>query len=80
MKIFLLAILAWFIFQFIFRLVIPVYRASRQFRKGFQAMQERMNEQQQQQAAWAPNEEKPRSSAAPRDSEYIDFEEVRGKM
>jgi len=79
MKIFLLAILAWFIFQFIFRLVIPVYRASRQFRKGFQAMQERMNEQQQQQqAAWAAHEEKPQTGAKPRASDYIDFEEVKG--
>ena len=55
MRFVLLALLAWFIFQFIFRLVIPVYRASRQMRKGFQAMNERMNEQQKQQAARAFN-------------------------
>ena len=77
MRFVLLALLAWFIFQFIFRLVIPVYRASRQMRKGFQAMNERMNEQQKQQAAWSPNTEKPQPGAKPRSGDYLDFEEVK---
>ena len=77
MRFVLLALLAWFIFQFIFKLVIPVYRASRQVRKGFQAMHEQMNEQQKQQAAWSPNTEKPHPGNAPRSGDYIEFEEVK---
>jgi len=76
MKILLYIVLAWFLYQFIFKLVIPVYTSTRRIRKGFREMQEKMGEQysrQQQQAS-------PRDTQAPKKEpvgDYIDFEEIK---
>ena len=43
MKYILFAILIYIAYQFIFNLVIPVYRTSRKIRKGFREMSARMN-------------------------------------
>jgi len=45
MKFVLYAILAYILYQFIFKLVIPVYLASRKIKKGFREMQSKMQEQ-----------------------------------
>ena len=74
MSILLWAILAYLLYQLIFKLVIPVYAASRKIKKGFQEMQDRMAGQggrQEQQAP--PKKPNPRSKIG----EYIDFEEVK---
>lgn len=68
----LYVLLAWFLYQFIFKLVIPVYRASRKIKHGFREMQEKMNEQYRQQNPPQP-EEKPKAKTG----DYIDFEEVK---
>ena len=78
MKYVLYALLAWFLYKFIFKLVIPVYLASRKIKKGFREMQEKMNASQQQQSAARPSQESKSSSTGKKPAgDYIDFEEVR---
>lgn len=78
MKYVLFAILAYILYQFIFKLVIPVYMATRKIKKGFREMQSRMQEQQVNQQQEFTTEHpgtKPQPKAKAGD--YIDFEEVR---
>jgi len=57
-------------------LVIPVYRTTRQFKKGFRKMQDSMNEHmKQQQQSTSTDNTKPSSQKPAGD--YIDFEEVK---
>jgi hypothetical protein len=72
-KYILFAILVYVLYQFIFNLVIPVYRTTRKIKKGFREMNTHMNQQQQQSS--------PSSSQGPiskaKAGDYIDFEEVK---
>lgn len=80
MKYVLLALLAFVLYQFIFKLVIPVYRTTRKIKKGFREMQEKMNEQyrQQQQQEYASQGTAPKADSARVSREdYIDFEEIK---
>lgn len=74
MKYVLFAILAYVLYQFIFKLVIPVYMATRKIKKGFKEMHTRMQEQQQQdfQPQTAPNKPETKGKLG----DYIEFEEV----
>lgn len=79
MKYVLYAFLLYILYVFVFKLVIPVYMASRRFKKGFREMQNKMNEQfqqQQQQYNSASAGTKPVTPKAPA-GDYIDFEEVK---
>jgi hypothetical protein len=64
------AFLIYLAFRLLFNFILPVYRTTKQVKKGFREMHERMNQatgpQQPQKA-----EEKPKAG------EYIDFEEVK---
>jgi len=77
-KYILIAIGIYLLYQFIFRLVIPVYLATRKIKSSLRDMQEKMNEQYRQQQADAQQ-----ASARPHQNEkapagdYIDFEEVK---
>ncbi len=76
MKYVLYAILAYIVFQFIFKLVIPVYLASRKIKKGFREMQSKMQEHMQQPGFTtqpSPSNPEPQKKAG----DYIDFEEVK---
>jgi hypothetical protein len=75
-SILLWAILAYLLYQFIFKLVIPVYTASRQIKKGFRDMQDRMHQSQEPRQSGQSSELKT-SGSKPRVGEYIDFEEVK---
>lgn len=75
MKYVLLAILAYILYQFIFKLVIPVYLATRKIKKGFREMHTRMQEQQQQQG-FQPQPSAPKPEPKTKAGDYIDFEEV----
>lgn len=60
-------------YQLIFNFVLPIYRTTKQVRRSFRDMQERMNGQQAQ---------APKQSARPKGKpvgDYIDFEEVKEK-
>ena len=79
MKFVLYAILAYVLYQFIFKLVIPVYLASRKIKKGFREMQTKMQEhmQQQQQPGYTPRTSTSKPEPKTKAGDYIDFEEVK---
>ncbi len=76
MKYVLYAILIIIAYQFIFKLVIPVFIASRKIKKGFREMHSRMQEQMNQANNSTNSQNKP-SPAGEKDGDYIDFEEVK---
>ena len=74
MKYILFAILIYALYQFIFKLVIPVYQTTQKIKKGFKEMNENMHRQHQQNSTKAPPQEnKPKRKVG----DYIDFEEVK---
>ena len=77
MKYVLFAILAYILYQFIFKLVIPVYLASRKIKKGFREMQSRMQEQMQQQQGFTTQTSSSNPAPKTKAADYIDFEEVK---
>jgi hypothetical protein len=78
MKFVLYAILAYIAYQFIFKLVIPVYLASRKIKKGFREMQSKMQEQmKQQQQGYTPQSTASEPGPKTKAGDYIDFEEVK---
>ena len=77
MKYVLYAILVIIAYQFIFKLVIPVFIASRKIKKGFREMHNRMQEEQMSQANNPANSQNKPSPASEKAGEYIDFEEVK---
>ena len=77
MKYVLFALLAYVVYQFIFRLVIPVYLASKKIKKGFRDMQDRMQQNAGQQQGFTPQSTEQKSSPSSSKKDYIDFEEIR---
>ena len=78
MKYILFALLIYAAYQFIFNLVIPVYKTTRKIRKGFREMHAHMQSQSgadKNGSTSQPSSYKPMSKANPDD--YIDFEEVK---
>jgi hypothetical protein len=74
----LFAILIYVAYQFIFRLLLPVYLATRKIKKGFREMHTRMQEQQpgQQTGTGGPSTP-PKPPPRAKAGDYIDFEEVK---
>jgi hypothetical protein len=62
--------LAYMLYQLVFKFILPIYRTTKQVRRGFRDMQDRMNGQ--------PNEGPTPKQAKPV-GDYIDFEEVKEK-
>lgn len=75
MKYILFALVAYILYQFIFKLVIPVYLASRKIKKGFREMQNRMQEQMQQQG-YSPQSSPTEPPKKTKAGDYIEFEEI----
>jgi mannosyltransferase OCH1-like enzyme len=73
MRYILYAILAWFLYNLIFKLIIPVYKTTRQMKKKFREMQE---EQMKQEEFYQQPETK-KTSSKPSGEDYIDFEEIK---
>ena len=73
-RIILYSILILIAYNLIFKLIIPIYRATKQVKKGFRDMQDKMNEQMNQQdgfqTATKPEKKKPAA-------DYIEFEEIK---
>ncbi len=67
--------LAYLLYNIIFKFVIPVYRATKQVKRGFRDMQDRMNQHTQQPNMH--NKTTKVSEPATKKDEYIDFEEVK---
>ncbi|HVZ55914.1 MAG TPA: hypothetical protein VG870_04585 [Chitinophagaceae bacterium] len=80
-RIILWGLLIYVIYKFLFELLLPVYNATRELKRGFRDMQRKMDEQMKQQQAQANPQpggsfSRNTSSHAPA-GEYIDFEEVK---
>jgi len=77
-KYILIGILLYILYQFIFKLVVPVYSTAKNFKKGVRDMQDKINEQfrQQQQHTEQQDMKKP-GEPKKQAGEYIDFEEVK---
>ena len=76
LRLILYALLIWFLYNLVFRFIIPVYRATRQMKEKFKKMHDRMQEEQRQQGFnQAPAGSN--SSPATRSEDYIDFEEIK---
>lgn len=82
MQFILYLLLAWIAYNFIFKLVIPVYLTTRKIKKTFRQMQTDMQEQQSHQqqgfTGTANSSPKPQQQQQkPTLGDYIDFEEVK---
>ena len=75
LRILLYGFLIYLAYQLVFNFIVPVYRTTKQVKKGFKKMQEQMNEQQQRQQQSSANT----SPQQPTEKvgEYIDFEEIK---
>jgi hypothetical protein len=78
LRVLLLILLTWFLYNLVFKFIIPVYNTTREMKQKFREMQNRMQDPVNQQhdnsntAAAAPKS----SSKATRE-DYIDFEEIK---
>lgn len=77
MKYLLYAFLFYIAYQFIFKLVIPVYTASRKIKKQFREMHSRMEEQMRQQQGYTPQPSASNPAPKTKAGDYIEFEEVK---
>jgi hypothetical protein len=68
--------LAYTLYQLIFKFIIPLYRTTRQVKKGFREMQERMNQHMQRQQPYAEQPGQPHPNQNDKLGDYIEFEEV----
>ncbi len=80
LKIILWGIVIYFIYRFVFDLVVPVSKATKQVRQTMQQMQQAQKRPQKEQATTQQHEtkaeeQKPNSNTT--EGEYIDFEEVK---
>jgi|688.fasta_scaffold91124_5 hypothetical protein len=73
----LIAIGIYFLARFILELVIPVYRTTRQVRKQFRDMKERMESMQEGQTGPMPQRPRPEPQNKSSKDDYLDFEEVK---
>jgi|AntDryMetagUQ255_1029468.scaffolds.fasta_scaffold28488_1 hypothetical protein len=68
--------LVYLLYQLVFKFIIPIYRTTKQVKRGFRDMQERMNGH-----ANANGSERPpqssKTSNTKKAGDYIDFEEVK---
>ncbi len=82
LKVILYALLAWFLYNLIFKFIIPIYRASRTMKKQFSQMQQQF--QQQQESHQSVNQggftqQKAAQNTPPKkhSDDYIEFEEIK---
>jgi hypothetical protein len=83
MSIIIYILLGYFLFQFVFKFVIPIVRTTRAVKKQFGAMHDRVKEFQQQHTNGFNPQQRETQKQAPsapskkRDDDYIEFEEVK---
>lgn len=73
----LLAIGIYFLARFIVELVIPVYRTTRQVRRQFRDMKERMESMQEGRPGAMPQQPRPEAQKKAPKEDYLDFEDVK---
>ena len=77
MRYLLYVLLIWFLYNLIFRFIIPVYKTTRQVKKKFREMHDRVQEEQMKQQGFNGQSAAEKSSPGPRNEDYIDFEEIK---
>ena len=74
----LYAVLAWFLYNLVFKLIIPVFKTTRQMKQKFREMHDNMQDQMQQQPDFSTQPNGGEKSASKKSKEdYIDFEEIK---
>jgi hypothetical protein len=76
-QVLLYALLAWFLYKLIFRVIIPIYRTTKQVKKQFGEMRSRMEEHQMKQQGFTPKTEAPKQQPRTSSTDYIEFEEIK---
>lgn len=71
------AFIVYVLYKLLVNFIIPVYKTTKQVKKNFRDMQERMQEQHQQQSAAYQQQQQPSSQKQQPLGDYIDFEEVK---
>ncbi len=82
LKVILYALLAWFLYNLIFKFIIPVYRASRTMKKQFAQMQQQFQQQQQthesvNQGRFTQTKQAQSPPPQKHSDDYIEFEEIK---
>lgn len=78
LKVILYGLLIWFLYNLVFRFIIPIYKTTRDVRQKFREMQNQMQDnmdQRQDFNAGPQKNERPAEKVSK--SDYIDFEEVK---
>ena len=77
LRVLLYGFLFYLLCQFIFRFVIPVYKTTKQVKKGFKKMRDQMNESAGKQQPPGQSKSSSDNFAKEPVGEYIDFEEIK---
>jgi hypothetical protein len=78
LRLLLYALLAWFLYNLIFKFIIPVYKTTRQMKQKFREMQTNMQEHMNQQQDFTGKPQSAERPATKKSKEdYIDFEEIK---
>lgn len=75
-RILVYAFLVWLAYKFVFEFIIPIYRTTRQVKKSFREMNDRMNEHMQKQQEQFDRKEEPQKPTQ-KPGDYIEFEEIK---
>ena len=78
-RILLYALLIWFLYNLVFRFIIPIYKTSREVKRKFREMQSQMQDPMNANNSYSseppPQAQKTTTRASKKD--YLDFEEIR---
>jgi hypothetical protein len=77
MRYLLYALLIWFLYNLLFRLIIPVYKTTREVKKKFREMHEQMHTQETKQQDFYQPADNQKTPSPSRSDDYIDFEEIK---
>ena len=70
-------LLAYSIYQLVFKFILPIYRTTRQVKKGFREMQERMQQHGAAQSTHTQKNNPNVRATKEQEGDYIEFEEVK---
>jgi hypothetical protein len=73
----LYALLIWFLYNLIFKLIIPLFRTTRQVKQKFREMHQQMEDQDRQQQGFQKTSPIRKPEPSKRADDYIDFEEIK---
>ena len=73
----LYALLAWFLYNLVFRFIIPLYRTTRHVKQKFREMHQQMEDQTRQQQGYQETNPSSKPAPAKPSGDYIDFEEIK---